>query len=241
MAVDGLTLFGVQALKNTVAELAQFGVNSRSSLALVGAKMKEQVAETFALARDPVTGNPWKRTSDMTLRLRPGGGGGGKTLQDTGRLLQAIVAARPVVTDDSVSVGPGAKIVYAAIHNFGGVITPKNAKMLSLPLTREAKRFTGARAWWQANLSKSPFIYDPSKGAKAYAKRLYIATSTGKGEAARVKVHWMLVPRIAMPQRRFLGWGEAQIAGCLDVLAGLLDRTMEKLNGGTMGVANGGS
>lgn len=57
----------------------------------------------------------------------------GKTLSESTRLMRSITYH---VEGDTVIVGTN--VVYARIHHEGGVIKPKRAKYLAIPLTKEA-------------------------------------------------------------------------------------------------------
>lgn len=48
-------------------------------------------------------------------------------------------------TADRVFVETGTDVEYGAIHEFGGIIVPKNAKFLTIPLTETARNAEGAR------------------------------------------------------------------------------------------------
>jgi phage gpG-like protein len=74
-------------------------------------------------------------TSEFTLSLRRGNKG--KTLLDKGHLWQSLTYK---VEGNSVKVG--SKLRYAKIHQFGGVIKPKEAKTLCIPATKLAKRLS---------------------------------------------------------------------------------------------------
>lgn len=64
-------------------------------------------------------------------------------LIDTGTLLRSIGIEVVEVTKDRVAVAIGTNLVYAAIHEFGGEIRPRNGKFLSIPLTDEARGAPG--------------------------------------------------------------------------------------------------
>ncbi len=66
----------------------------------------------------------WQDLSQVTKDMRRGDGELGKILQDTGRLKNSITAEKKEgfyekLTDDEMVVGTN--LVYAAIHNFGGM------------------------------------------------------------------------------------------------------------------------
>lgn len=58
-------------------------------------------------------------------------------LIDTGNLRESVTAEPE--GSDAVTVGPR-NVVYAAIHEFGGTIRPRNAKYLAIPLSPKAKK-----------------------------------------------------------------------------------------------------
>lgn len=181
----------IKGADKTAAALARVSVAVRLPLMrALDALMKDQVNRTFGSQRDPVTGTPWKRTGPLALRNRPSGGG--QTLRATaGGLLDSIVSRAPQLTETSVTIGTGK--VYGPIHQTGGTIRPKNAQKLAVPLTREAVRAGTARRWMNQNRGKF-FFTD-----KAICKR----------EGGRVVAHWARMEKSEIPQRQFLGIGQA--------------------------------
>ena len=61
-------------------------------------------------------------------------------LIDTGNLRGSITSE--IEGETAVTIGPR-NVKYAAIHEFGGTITPKNAQFLAIPVTNEA-RYAGS-------------------------------------------------------------------------------------------------
>ena len=165
-------------------------LNSAEMLAVmngVDAKAREQVAQTFGAARDPISGGAWKPTSAFTLSLRPSGGG--QTLNATGGagLLGSILARSREVTPDSVRLGTNK--IYGPIHQNGGIIRPVKAKALALPLTPEAAR------------AKSPRRFPRPLFVPRGIPGLAESTRGGKG----LKMQYRFMDSVAIPQRRFLG------------------------------------
>jgi phage gpG-like protein len=196
-----IELRGMDRLDKAFGLLGQWYGRPQPALKLIGGVMIRQVRDTFARQRDPVTGAPWNRAGQLAMRSRPGGGGRGKTLSDTGRLLQSIMARAPRITGNSVSIGTN--VIYGSIHQEGGTIKPKNAKMLAIPLTREARRAGSASRWWKQNESKNPFIW---KGIQR--KNLFIVYVEKRGKSkGKIVPMFLLLPRVTIPQRRFLGLG----------------------------------
>lgn len=73
----------------------------------------------------------------------------------TKQLSESIAAEVTVSTRDRCEVEVGTDIVYAAIQEFGGVIRPRNAKMLAIPLTGGARAAGTPRAGGKLRLIKS--------------------------------------------------------------------------------------
>ncbi len=136
--------------------LLRFTGNTRPVMEEIGQRYEKSILDNFARERDP-EGHPWAKLSAGTLMLRLGGRGGfkpggkngtgksagylsakgarylqaKKILQEKGHLLQAI---HYQATSNSVTIGVGGHIPYAAIHQFGGTIKPKHGKALSFGL-----------------------------------------------------------------------------------------------------------
>ena len=84
---------------------------------------------------------------------------------------------------------------YAAIHEHGGVIRPKNARALSVPLTREAKQLTSPRRMTTLSFikrkGKPPLLAEVRKGGKMIA-------------------HWVLLAQVTIPATNWLSEGARQ-------------------------------
>jgi phage gpG-like protein len=114
---------------------------------------------------------------------------GGATLQQTGRLRNSInvraVMNRPGYSELIASTN----LAYAPIHHYGGVITPKKAKSLAIPLSKEA-------------MTKRPRDFED--------KRLFVMTSKKGTKFLAEKVgettirHFVLVKSVKIPERPFM-------------------------------------
>lgn len=82
-------------------------------------------------------GKGTKPLAPLTVRLRTKGSK--QQLRDTGGLRRSIVWDR--VTN---GVEVGSVLRYAALHQDGGTITPKKAKKLAIPATKEARAMSSA-------------------------------------------------------------------------------------------------
>ena len=68
-----------------------------------------------------------------------------RKLVDTGTMLRSVGSEITERSTTRVTAVAGTNLVYAAIHEFGGTIVPRNAQFLSIPLTSEAKRYNSPR------------------------------------------------------------------------------------------------
>lgn len=178
----------------------------------VGHVMQLQVQRTFLAMRDPVTGAAWPKTGQLALSTRPGGGGGGKTLADTGRLLNSLNSSVPRVTKSSVNIGtnlPGA-IVHNKPVGQSTTIFPKNSKYLAIPVTREARRTGSARRFIAKTGAKFLFGRRGPWGIGFPAKK----------RGGDPKVHFILKDKVSIPGRRFLGVGPEYMREIAEFVAG---------------------
>lgn len=105
----------VRRVLQRLAENAADLTPAMQSIAFLG---ENQAREAFATETAP-DGTPWK-ASRRKLEI------GGKTLTDSGRLGDSLTSDY-----DADSAVWGSNLIYAAIHQNGGVIKAKNAKSLA--------------------------------------------------------------------------------------------------------------
>lgn len=106
-----------------LARLEAAGVDMTPAMADIAGHLADETRERFEEGKNP-DGVPWL-PSKRALEE------GGKTLVDTGDLLASIDEDWG---PDHAAAGPeasGGAAVYAAIHQFGGEIRPRQAKALS--------------------------------------------------------------------------------------------------------------
>lgn len=199
--------------------------NTRPLMRLVSRLSQQQVKDTFRKQRDPVTGASWKKLRKLTLEVRPGGGGGGKTLVSTARLMRSITQQVPVITQNKAIISTKG-VKYAAIHQRGGTIRPKISKFLVIPLTQEAGSFARrsahpARLWWSNKEAKGehPFIFKSPQGG------LFIGIDKGVDQ---VEVVWALVKSVKIPRRRFVGFNRASLRQIEKLTASWVRSTVQK-------------
>jgi phage gpG-like protein len=131
-------------------------------------------------------GTQWKPLK----HARPNGGN--QPLRDTGQLMASITfEASPT----EITVGTNRQ--GARLHHFGGTVEPVNAKFLAIPLTKEAKRAGSPRRF------KEKLGFQKTKTGWLMVQQ----RRTGKGKDAKVEtiLQYLLVKRVEIPARPFMG------------------------------------
>lgn len=127
--------------------------------------------------------------------------GGNQPLRDTGALMASITGR---ATADEVIVGtnhPG-----AGLQNFGGTVVPRRGKFLALALSAQAKR------------AGSPRNMRGTKAQPLFARRIN----------GRLVGHFLLVKKVAVPRREFLGLSEQGMTAIAAALAERAARTWQQ-------------
>ena len=120
-----IEITGLEAIQSHLRDIQAKTDNMKPHLYEVGNILKNSIEESFETQKSPF-GVPW--TPSYRARTE-----GGKTLIKSGML-----SSNWNISADAKSVTVGTNIPYAAIHNFGGVIRPKNGKVL---------KFKGVGGW----------------------------------------------------------------------------------------------
>lgn len=100
-------------------------------------------------------GGPDGKTWAPLKYPRPGSKGGDLPLRDFGVLAASVTSpGSPGNIDDQGEkrIEWGTNLDYARIHAIGGIITPKIAKFLAIPATRDAQRTGSPRNWPDGSL-----------------------------------------------------------------------------------------
>lgn len=126
------------------------------------------------------------KTSDYTLSLRRGAGGG-KSLIDNANLINSI---------DSNKNGVFSNLIYSGIHNTGGTITAKNSKYLCIPATKEAKKLS------QIKGVRGAIEYLKKSGWSIWVKKPCILGKKGKN--GKTKALFYLKRQVKIPKQEFL-------------------------------------
>lgn len=111
-----VTSRGLDHIKQRLSRLSQF--NRALALEQIGGLVESQTKRRISSEKRSPDGVPWKPNLEGT-----------SILVREGHLLSSI---HYVVGGDHVRIGSG--LIYAAIHQLGGVITPKKAKRLAFTL-----------------------------------------------------------------------------------------------------------
>ena len=111
-------------------------------------------------------------------KIKPSKRGGGTTLVKSSRLVNSIT-----YLTKSKSVIIGTNVKYAKIQHFGGIITPKKAKYLAIPLTKAAK------------------VMNPRDFENTFIRNGIIFRSNGKEKPTAL---YVLKKQVKIPKRPFL-------------------------------------
>lgn len=148
--------------------------------------------------------------------IKPRPQGGTKPLLNTGVFRNSITGKA-----EPHGASAGTNAIQANLMNAGGVVKAKKGKMLAIPLTREATRFTGPRSG-AAPFPRPLTIIKSKKGKillveplaktkkgkfkkrKTNASEDQIADNVGSGHG--VVAHYLLTPSVYIPPRPFNGF-----------------------------------
>jgi phage gpG-like protein len=146
----------------------------------------------------------------------------GKPLRDKGLLMGSVFGqgAGHIEELTATSLIWGSNLQYAAVHQFGGTITPKNGKALAIPMTPEAKRSGGPR-----NFGKPLALVWPKNSDHGW-----LVEQSGKRKV-RTNLHFLLVAKVTIPARPFIGWNDRLI----NLMGNLTGDFFEKKIGGIPG------
>lgn len=136
---------------------------------------------------------------DAWVKSRRAAEEGGQTLSLSRRLRNSITTSATATT-----ASVGSNVVYAAIHQFGGVIRAKKGPFLAIPMTPQARsagsptRMPGLHVW---QTTKGQFVMGTEQGV----------------------VHFLLRRQVTLPARPFLGASDDDKTELLRVLQAHLE------------------
>lgn len=155
-------------------------------------------------------GVPWPQS-------RRAEGQSGQTLLDkgyAGGLVGSLQAKH-----DAKSGKVGTNKSYAAMQQFGGVIKPRNAKALAIPLTPQARR-----AGSPLKFGKKLALVWPKGSKFGWLVERQAATTR---KTAREIAQYLLAPSVTLPARPYLGITAADIAEIRNQVRILLETSMK--------------
>ncbi len=151
-----------------------------------------KTVETMAAGKSP-DGTPFKPLK----RPRPNSKGSDIPLHDK-RILSASVtspgAEGNIDKQDATRIEWGTNLDYSTIHQYGGVITPKVAKFLAIPVTTKAQAAGSPRNFPTGELK---FRWG-ERGGVAF-------TTKGKGKRLSEIVQYYFTKSVTIPARPYLG------------------------------------
>ena len=137
--------------------------------------------------------------------------------------MASVTAPGPGHVEDitATTLVVGTNLDKAPIHQYGGTITPTNAKALSIPLSVEAQRAGGAGKFPRPlfllkRKGKPPLLAEQKQKGK------------GKRQRTELTLHYILLQSVTIPARPFIGWS-AKLLGTVERLFG--DFLASKLGG----------
>jgi len=170
-------------------------------------RFREVVAEGLSQAIATGAERVMEQMRKGELGLQPGS----NTLADsvTSKMLDRAV---PVGAIGVFADSPAA--TYAGIHERGGVITPRNARALAVPVSPEARKFTSPRDMPNLTLI-------PRKGKPA----LLVEKLSSRGSRQEQwRIHWVLLASVTIEATHWLSRGvEAARADMVGVVVEKLD------------------
>jgi phage gpG-like protein len=180
-----VTLQGFDDLFRKVAK----EINYRPLLETIRQDVIYKARSNFQEGRSP-DGTPWAPLK----RPRVNSKGNDLPLRDTG-IFQASVTSPGspgnVNTLDDRKLEYGTNLDYSQIHQYGGIITPKVAKLLAIPATKEAKSIGSPRNWPDGELK---FLFGKKGG-----------TGAGVAKDLKGQIQYYFAKKVTIPARPYLG------------------------------------
>jgi phage gpG-like protein len=158
------------------------------------------IEENFRQSHGP-DGTPWPALAHPRANSQ----GSDKPLLDKGFLMASAVGPGTGHIEEMTGsrLIIGSSLPQAGIHQRGGTITPKNARALAVPVSKEAANF----AWSPGNRLKNfpvPLALIQREGHPP----VLIESRSGHGRKGEQSiVHFVLLPQVTIPARPFIGIG----------------------------------
>jgi phage virion morphogenesis protein len=126
----GFNLTEIDAVKKLLTNAALDSSDRGRLLQSIGVEMKAQTQERFDTQKKP-DGDSWKALAEKTTAYYMSKKWGARSILVGKGMLRASITSE--VQGDAWSTLVGATMEYAAVHQFGAEIKPKNAKALFVP------------------------------------------------------------------------------------------------------------
>lgn len=142
---------------------------------------------------------------------------GERLMVRSGRLRASVVTAQETAgTTERLYLragGGSADVRYAALQEYGGVVTPKNGKYLAIPLS-PAKTRAGVARYASPRDVAGLFFFTAKSG------KHYLGMRSGKGKRAKVKAWFALVPSVTIRPKRYMRDAMDQMVAAADTVIG---------------------
>lgn len=160
-----MTINGVERVISTMSLLDPAKLMDRAMLDGIGTRAVRSVKRgiTSGVSPDGTAYKPVRRFGQEGQRLR-----------DTSRLLRSItyeIRGRQLYV--------GSNLIYAAMQHYGGTVTPKNAKMLAIPLSRAVARAVASGGGYRAAFPGA-FVLMAKSGNLFLVRKAATGRSKGK-------------------------------------------------------------
>lgn len=160
MAGVSIEVTGLDAVLAALGRLANPPM--RAAFDEIGQYLVSEITQLFREGKGP-DGKSWQGIGDIRRGVK---GGGGKTLVEHGHLRDSYTHDA-----DEKELVVGSNDKRARLHNFGGVVKPRKARYLSLPLTKPASQYNSPRKYPEklhvVETDDGLFLQDPD-GAMQY-------------------------------------------------------------------------
>jgi phage gpG-like protein len=190
-------------LKVTLSDLAERlnrKIDYTAAIEHLGLKTLAWARRRFEDGKGP-DGRPWAPLK------HPRVSGGNLPLLDRGMLRSSVTTASAtgsIFEKTSNHLLAGTALEYGPIHQYGGVIRPKNAKMLAIPATKKAKAVGSPRNWPEGTLH---FRWG-KRGGVAFTKK-----------GLREQVQYYFAKEVTIPARPYVGYSESDEAEMVEIVA----------------------
>jgi phage gpG-like protein len=177
-------------------------------LAVAATLIKNDLKKNMRAATSP-DGTPYK-----PLKF-PRPNGKSSPLWDTGALVRSVSSAGTdhVENISGATLTIGTNMEDAALHQYGGTIVLTQAQWLTIPITQKAKSAGGAKNF-PGKLSFVPF----GRG-KAALRESRQPRGKRKGGGTKPITHYILVKKVVVPAREFLGFSDVVLKQIDDAYA----------------------